>query len=121
MSWLCLGTTSSSITTTPPTLILDASLPTFLQLFIFLKPSKYYRCHINRKFSTIFCTAHFLHHNSFSSATSKYPSSMHLFSSSNFLQLFDVNASDTSSSYIKHNGRLFNTFSISSKKQFRKR
>ena len=43
---------------------------------------------------------------------------MHLFSNSNFLpynKLFGVNTSDTSLSYIKYNGRLFNTFSIPNK------
>ena len=113
---LCLGTTSSSITTTSPTPISDAPLLTFLQLLISLKPCKNSRCHVNQKLSTTFCTAHFLSHNSFPSPTSKYPSSTHLFPKSNHLphnKLFGVDISDAS--YIKHNGRLFNTFPISNK------
>ena len=94
---------------------LGCSLTYFSTTCYFLKPSKYSRCHINQKLSTTFCTTHFLSHNSFPSEISKYPSSTHLFSNSNkpHNKLFGVNTSDTS--YIKHNGRLFNTFSISNK------
>ena len=67
------------------------------------------------KLSTTFCTTDFLSHNSFPSEISKYLSSTHLLSNSNkpHNKLFGVNTSDTS--YIKHNGRLFNTFFISNK------
>ena len=95
---------------------LGCSLTYFSTTCYFLKPSKYSRCHINQKLSTTFCIAHFLSHTSFPSTTSKYPSSTHLFSNSNFLpynKLFGVNTSDTSSSYIKHNAPLAFTCSKS--------
>ena len=76
------------------------------------------RCQSTKNFQQPFAphifsaTIHFLQQ------IQKYPSSMHLLSNSNFLpcnKLSGVNTSDTSSSYIKYNGQLFNTFSIPNK------
>ena len=60
----------------------------------------------------------FSHSQLISISNFKYPSSTHLFSNSSLLpynKLFRVDTSCTSSSYIKDNGRLFSTFSISNK------
>ena len=60
---LCLGTTSSPITTTLPTFITAAPLPKLLQLCS-PRPLKYSQYHTDQKCSTTFCNAIFLSHKS---------------------------------------------------------